>query len=179
MRAGSEPGAWPQSARKGHSVSSPTKTSPESCAAPRPQATRSRFGRFGVALAVGALALGVGTSAQFRGILADSLTRQPAQFSELFFDDQANLPKVLDAGRPSHFSFVVANHEGHPVDYGFVVTAAEASGTTTVKEGRVSLNDGDRAVTDIAFAPDRPDTSYLLTVRLVGRRESIHFLGRS
>jgi uncharacterized protein YfaS (alpha-2-macroglobulin family) len=112
-------------------------------------------------------------------VVSESLVREPKRFTEMYFADHTRLPKVLIAGEDSRFGFVIANHEGRPVDYRFMVSAESPSGTITLGQGRVRVDEGHRTTEEISFAPPRPATTYLISVRLPGRPEQIHFLGQS
>jgi uncharacterized protein YfaS (alpha-2-macroglobulin family) len=123
--------------------------------------------------------MGWAGSRNVRDVVSESLVREPKRFTEMYFADHTRLPAVLIAGEDTRFGFVIANHEGRPVDYRFVVSAESPSGTITLGQGGVRIDEGHRATEEISFAPPRPTTKYLITVRLLGRSEQIHFLGQS
>jgi hypothetical protein len=95
-------------------------------------------------------------SGNARNVVSESLVRQPKRFTEMYFADHTRLPTVLTAGEDSRFGFVIANHEERPVDYRFLVSAESPSGTITLGQGRVSVDEGHRRTEEISFAPPRP-----------------------
>jgi hypothetical protein len=125
------------------------------------------------------LVAGWAGSGNVRQVASESLVRQPKHFTEMYFADHTNLPKVLTVGQDSHFKFVIANHEGRRVDYRFLVSAQSPSGTIMIEQGRLGVGDDRRVTEEVNFVPPEPGTPYLISVHLVGRPEAIHFLGQS
>ena len=111
--------------------------------------------------------------------IANSVTRQPTPFTELYFTDDNRIPKVLSVSKPNTVGFTIANHEGKTVDYVYVVTARGPQGTSTIRKDSVSVPSGQLVDESVEFTSDQPGTTYLITVLLSGRSEMIHFTGSS
>jgi hypothetical protein len=80
---------------------------------------------------------------------------------------------------PSEFRFTIVNHEQTAMEYAFVVTAQSPSETQTIGRGRVRAAAGQAVVEQVHFRPSRPGVTYLVTVSLLHRPESIHFTATS
>ena len=146
-----------------------------------PQRRVSRRCRRGVltlaVLAVtGASALAISRSPAQRRQLLDSVTRRPTAFTELYFTHPEALPKGLSLSSPNRFDFTIANHEGHAVPYPYAVLTQSSEGTA-IERGSVLVR-SDKAIDQkVEITARRPDTSYVITIALDGRRERIHFTG--
>lgn len=148
--------------------------------------TPMNLGRAGRALvAVACVAVAVGAALWlwqlpgFRRQVALSTTHQPIPFTELYFTDPNTLPKHLLSGQPNMFNFTIANHEAKTVTYTYVVTAQTPFGTSEVTRDQVTIADGARRVVTVESVPPVAGITYLITVHLVGRSETIHFTGAS
>lgn len=132
-----------------------------------------------VAVAICAAIILVLAVPSFRHQLSGSVTRKPAEFTELYFTDATHLPKHVVAGTPASVAFSIVNHEARTVEYSYLVTAQSSQGTTTIAQGSVRLLVNQRADKKVAFTPDAANRSYLITVALAGRTELIHFAAAS
>ena len=122
--------------------------------------------------AVASLALGYRHEAARRQAAAAALSARSAQ---LYFSDRSRLPTTLSVSRPNSFAFTIANRGGKDTVYEYVVTLASADATSTAARGQVRVAGGRAIRTLVSVTPHRPATSYLITVRLAGRSESIRF----
>jgi hypothetical protein len=129
-------------------------------------------------LVAGAFVVGL-LSSGVRAQVARSTTRQPDRFTELYFTNEQGLPKDLRGQGPFSFQFTIADHEGRSVDYSYLVTAQDAAGTTPITRSAVVVGSGQSAARSVTFMPARTGTTYLVTVQLLGRPETIHFRGIS
>ncbi len=132
-----------------------------------------------VAICVAAVGLVVAFHRPIGDHIALFATRQPTSFTELYFNAPSGLPQSLSLSSPNLFGFTVVNHEGHATVYSYVVTLATSYGNSTIAQGRVSVRRDRGATTVINVSPTRRATEYLVTVKLVGRSESIWFRGLS
>jgi len=115
-------------------------------------------------------------SSALRNQILDSVTRRPTRFTELYFTHPEALPKHLSLLSPNRFDFTIANHEGHAETYSYVVLT-QNSEATSVDRGSVRV-ESDKAIDQtVEITAPRPETSYVITVALDGRRERIHFTG--
>jgi hypothetical protein len=128
-----------------------------------------------VVVAALAVAAAVVESDSLRRETVRSVMREPTPFTELYFTNHVRLPTRLRASRPNVFSFTIANHEGRATSYAYVVTARSGDGTTEVARDTITIERGGAAIERVAFTPRRPNTAYLITVRLRDRVETIHF----
>jgi hypothetical protein len=131
-----------------------------------------------MSLTVGAFIVAL-SSSDVRMQIVKSTTRQPTPFTELYFTNAQSLPKDLRGEGPFTFQFTIANHEGRVVGYSYLVTAADTGGTTPITHGAVVIESGQSTPLPVSFVPARIDTTYLVTVQLVGRPETIHFRATS
>jgi hypothetical protein len=129
-------------------------------------------------LTVGAFVAGL-SSSDFRMQVVNSTTRQPTLFTELYFTNARYLPKDLRGEGPFTFQFTIANHEGRVVGYTYLVTAADTGGTTPITRSAVVVESGQSTSLPVSFVPARIHTTYVVTVQLVGRSETIHFRSTS
>jgi hypothetical protein len=151
--------------------------------APIPATTRRTIRRLALAVCVlaagGATAAIVGASPSLTNQVAESVSRRPAQFTELYFSAAATVPKQLSTSNPNGFGFTIANHEGRPMVYPYVVTAQSLKGTSIISQNTVTVIPGGLAQETVRFIPQYRATSYLFSVHLSGRAEIIHFVGTS
>jgi hypothetical protein len=132
-----------------------------------------------VLAAGGAIVAIVGRSPAVTNQLAESVSRRPAQFTELYFGAPARIPKRLSISNPNTFAFTIANHEGKALAYPYVVTAQSLEGTSILSQRVVTVAPGGIAQETVQFMPRHPATSYLFSVHIAGRTEVIHFVGTS
>jgi hypothetical protein len=132
--------------------------------------------------ALASIAGGYTASAWFRTQVAESFTHRPTPYTALFFTDHTSLPRNLGMVGPIPFSFTIANHEGHLVDYHYMVVGVGAVGgaqSPAVAEASAAVGNGASVVNTVEFVPPRPNTTYTITIQLVDRPEFIHFTARS
>jgi hypothetical protein len=151
--------------------------------APTPATTWRTVRRLTLAVCVlaagGAIAAIVGRSPTLTNQVAESVSRQPAHFTELYFAAPARIPKRLSISNPNTFAFTIANHEGKALAYPYVVTAQSLEGTFIISQHVVTVAPGGVAQETVQFVPRHPATSYLFSVHISGRTEVIHFVGTS
>jgi hypothetical protein len=121
----------------------------------------------------------VGRSPTLTNQVAESVSRRPAQFTELYFTAPAKIPKRLSISNPNTFTFTIANHEGRALAYPYVVTAQSPEGASTISQHIRRVAPGGVAEETVQFMPEHSATSYLFSVQISGRPEVIHFVGTS
>ena len=109
----------------------------------------------------------------------ESVSRQPARFTELYFADPGRLPRHLRTSRTNEFRFVIANHERRPERYVFEVTVRSGYGTDEIARDTVGVDAAGASLLLVRFRPRMRDTAYRVTVRLRGRPERIDFAASS
>lgn len=107
-------------------------------------------------------------------LLAQATSRQPEQFTELYFTDPA-LPKTLTAGREYQRSFTLVNHHGSPKTYTYQVQLTDGGHTRLSSPVVVTLNDGQRSDQAFTFRADTAGRQILVVVTLLGEQQSIYF----
>lgn len=153
----------------------------ETAELPRPGRWRRRlFRRSTVALAavlLGVIAiLAVGPRAVARQ-LELSFVRQPSPYTELFFVAPDELPRDFGKARTGTFQFAIRNFEGKAVEYRYVSTLQTAGGVATIGSGAATLADRQTATRAVQVPVVIPAGPFTVSVSLVGRSESIDFLG--
>ena len=128
-----------------------------------------------MSIVVVALIMGYNASPWLRGQIASSVSRRATPFTELFFSNYAALPKHLSLLRLNWISFTIANHEGHRVDYHYIVTERGPGGSATEAGALTDIGNGDSVVQSVGFVPPKPNLDYRITVQLVGSPEFIEF----
>jgi hypothetical protein len=132
-----------------------------------------------VLLAVGASLL----SPYGRHQWALSLSRQPTPYTVLAFSRPTALPATAVVNEPVSMSFTVANHEGHAVDYRYVLSVFSA-GSRGVSGGRTrilgssarTVLDGATWTVSTAVRPTCGISKCRLEVSLPGYPETIDLL---
>lgn len=127
------------------------------------------------ALCVTVVGLGFAYPREIPHQLAISFSRQPTPYTELYFTNPRTLPTFLSASRPDSFSFTIVNHEGRARIYSYVVTLSSSQGTSTVGSGTIGVEDGRASTRVVDVGPAKPSLAYTITVKLLGRSETIHF----
>jgi hypothetical protein len=104
-----------------------------------------------------------------------SLFRQPARYTVLSFTHASALPPAALTNEPITVSFMVSNHEGHVVDYRYVLTAGGRGGSHIVGESTRSVAAGAAWIVSTSVRP-RCDSPCRIEVSLPGHPETIDFL---
>lgn len=107
--------------------------------------------------------------------LALATTRQPEPFTELFFNDNANLPVRTTAGNTITVSYSIINHEGQTTIYHPTVKLIENGHATLLSQSTIILSDRDQRSLPIVFSIAKNQTTYQLDVTLPERNLTIHF----
>lgn len=127
------------------------------------------------ALCVTVVGLAFAYPREIRHQLAISFSRQPTPYTEFYFTNPRALPTFLSVSRPDSFSFTIVNHEGRARTYSYVVTLSSSQGTSTVGSGTIGVEDGRATTRVVDVGPAKRGLAYTVTVKLLGRSETIHF----
>jgi hypothetical protein len=105
-----------------------------------------------------------------------SLFRQPTRYTALFFNHAGALPAAIAARQPLPVSFTVANHEGRPVVYKYILSAGAGRGQQVLRESTKAVPAGS-AWTVVAKVRLKC-RQCRIEVTLPGHSETIDFLVR-
>src|SRR5579862_9703490 len=78
--------------------------------------------------------------------LALSFNPQPAQYSEIFFENPAAVPGHLVAGVPANVPFAIVNREGHTVRFTYTVVVTAPGIHHQAEEHQVVIANNEKAV---------------------------------
>lgn len=107
---------------------------------------------------------------------AVSIFRQPTPYTELAFDDAANLPKTASPNKPINVSFSIENNEGETVDYHYVVSESPAGKSKVLASGVKTITTGTASTIPVTVRPACPSSPCKVEVSLPGYPEKIDFL---
>ncbi len=102
-------------------------------------------------------------------------TRESERYTSLSFLDTGHLPTYAVAGTAQHLTFRLTNHLAATTTYQYRASLSTGSTATLLKEGVLTLNDGQSSDQTLQFMLPRPDTSGKITVQLTDRPEFITF----
>lgn len=102
-------------------------------------------------------------------------SRQSEHYTSLAFLDTGHLPSYSGAGKVQHITFRIANHETVRGTYQYRASLSTGSTATLLKEGTMTLYDGQSTDQALEFMLPRPNTAGQVLVQLVGRSEYITF----
>jgi hypothetical protein len=96
-------------------------------------------------------------------------------YTELAFDNIANLPYYIPYDGQISFSFMVHNVEGNKLSYPYVISIKNGSTTTLLKQGSVSLANNNRTSVNENLVVSRSTSKQEVAVTLPNQKESIDF----
>jgi hypothetical protein len=152
----------------------------ESVTIPRETKRRPRrklpisIGLVGVAIVVG---VAVAFPKQIKYQIQISLFRQTTPYTQLFFTNPAALSSQLRVNDENKFSFTVINDQGDSRNYQYTVTMDDAGSKALVTQGVFTVKNGGTLTRSVLFEPKSHKTRYLITVKLNGLDQSIHYYG--
>jgi uncharacterized membrane protein len=133
----------------------------------------------GVIVGLGMLAALVLTLPVGRQAFVLATTKQPEPFTELYFNNTNNLPKLVQDRVAAHFSYEVVNREGRAASYSAEVTLVENGKSESLGKQKLILLDNQSANETVTFTAAKPHETLELIVALPGQNESIHFWSQS
>lgn len=109
--------------------------------------------------------------------IAKATSHQSPAYTELYFDNPAQLPSLAAANVPVPISFTIHNLEGHRVAYTYAVDFAPAGGRPSrLQQRTVTLaNNQAAAVTNDVLTLPAFKGRAEISVSLAGRPETLHF----
>ncbi len=106
-------------------------------------------------------------------------TKQPEPFTELYFSNPNNLPKLITARVAARFSYEVVNHEAQTENYQADVTMVENGRSRSLGNAEFSLADEQSVTETVVFAAASAHETIELIVALPSQNETIHFWSQS
>jgi hypothetical protein len=123
------------------------------------------------------LAVGVSLlSPAVRHQWALSLVRQPARYTALAFNRAWALPATAAEGEAIPVSFTVTNHEGHVVDYRYVLSVGGGASSHVSDEATKAVADGGIWAVSTVVRPACTSSPCRVAVSLPTQNETIDFL---
>lgn len=102
-------------------------------------------------------------------------TKKSESFTELYFENHQNLPKVITLNQNYDFYFTIHNLENKLTTYNYQITLDLDGTTKTLKQEQVSLNHDQSKLISQSFKIDQSFTQGKITVILLNKKQSIHF----
>jgi hypothetical protein len=127
---------------------------------------------------VGALTVGLIGPDVVKEQLELSFVRQPTPYTELYFARPEALPTAVALKAGSQFVFEIHNLEGDAMAYEYVTTRRTVAGVKSFGRGSLEVAAGRRAQKLVRVPPNTAPGPFVVSVALVGRPESIDFVGR-
>jgi len=112
------------------------------------------------------------------GFLVVAYTTTEAGFSELYFEEHEELPKIITAGEEEQFAFTVASHELNTASYEYVVSLDDE----IIEEGDFILGPDGNITVNVSFIPENSSltlidhTEHNRSLRIPQKIEPITFL---
>ena len=105
------------------------------------------------------------------------LVPEPETFTELYFNNPNNLPKVAVKGEKEIFSFTIHNLEGVKTLYPYSVYFLSQNGVRTIfAKGNVVINNGDSDSITVPYVFASSDEKGMVVVMLTSLNQQIDFL---
>jgi len=106
------------------------------------------------------------------------LAQQPQKFTELYFNDDLNLPNHVSQGEKILFSFMVHNLEGETMQYPYGVYFKSSDGKIeqTIEENNLMLGDGESETVNESYMAGSDGNIGSIVIVLKDQSQEIHFL---
>lgn len=101
-------------------------------------------------------------------------TVKPETFTELYFEDHINLPKIILPHENYNFTFTLHNLEYKDMEYPYVVYLETASKKIILDQGVIGVKDGGYQSVKVDFGPLKP-IRMKIVVELVNKKQNIIF----
>ncbi|HEU4966139.1 MAG TPA: DUF1616 domain-containing protein [Candidatus Saccharimonadales bacterium] len=105
-------------------------------------------------------------------------SHQPERYTELYFDNPAQLPSYAPAGKSQKVPFTIVNHEAATRTYTYTVQTTIGT-VTTSRTVTVTLRNGQAATDTVRFAIPLPNEQAHTTITLLGTNQSLTFRSQS
>lgn len=103
------------------------------------------------------------------------LIHRPERFTELYFENHANLPKKMAKGETISFSFTIHNVEGSDTEYPYAVYFKNSYGITKVDKNTVLVKDNEYKTITKSYTFRSGSTEEILYVELIDQKQELHF----
>ncbi len=103
------------------------------------------------------------------GFLVVTYTTTKEGFSELYFEEHEELPKIISVGEEEQFAFTVASHELNVTSYRYIVSL----GDEIIEEGGFVLGPDENITVNVSFVPTNTSLTF---IRNVTTTESSHLI---
>jgi hypothetical protein len=103
------------------------------------------------------------------------LTPQTEKFTELYFENSSNLPRVSKEGETMFFSFTIDNLEGKDKQYHYSVCLKNESGMTLIDDNTASIKSGESRTINETYTFPVSYPKEILFVELPELNQEIHF----
>lgn len=101
-------------------------------------------------------------------------SRQPERLTELYFTDYQSIVKEATDNKPYTISFTIVNHEVQQTVYPYRVLLVSNGATTTIHEGKLTLEDTKSKDIPFDVTFDKPDTTYQVVIKLLSVNQEIN-----
>ncbi len=101
-------------------------------------------------------------------------TYKAKSFTELYFENNATLPKKFKPDSSYHFTFTIHNREQKDINYHYIISLWEGDNTSVLKSADVFVKDNEFVPIDYDFMLKK-NTRSLVTVSLVDTNQKIAF----
>lgn len=99
----------------------------------------------------------------------------PERFTELYFENHANLPKEIIKNEKIFFSFTIHNLEGVDMEYLYAVYFKNNYGKTIVEQNIAFVKDNEYRTITESYIFKSSSAEEILFVELIDKRQEIHF----
>ena len=112
------------------------------------------------------------------GFLVVTYTTTKEGFSELYFEEHENLPKIITVSEEEQFAFTVASHELNTTSYVYVVSLDDE----IVEKGGFTLGPDENITVNVSFIPENSslmlvdEVEHNWTLRIPQKIEPLTFL---
>lgn len=106
-------------------------------------------------------------------------TYEPENYTELYFDDPAGLPRAVSADEPAKFSYRIVNRQSTTTTYHSYVTVYENGVARQIQTDNPTVKPGQFAELTVIFTPRQSNSSIKVEVNLPAQHQSIHFGSQS
>lgn len=107
-------------------------------------------------------------------VITLATTHQPEKFTELYFEDHINLPKIITRWKQYSFVFTVHNLENQNMDYAYEVYLQRDEQKIIIDSGEFSLKDNEFKSVKVDLGPLKNLQSKIV-VELMNKNQSIDF----
>jgi hypothetical protein len=109
-----------------------------------------------------------------KGAITLATTHKPEAFTELYFENSVNLPKIITDKKVYSFAFTVHNHENKNFDYSYIVYIQNSKSKAFLDQGHFILKNNESKTIDEDFGP-LLNVKDEVIVQLVDKNQQIDF----